>query len=236
MFRARSPRLASPRFERGGTGGHRRRNYRGYRHNGARCIHSAADPPPSAILLIAKNLGLAIFSNSRIRISDFSLPLCKDRISGQTIGPNIRAIHLRLRPPPLLHISLSYRVRTIPLENRVYLLLLSSFHEEERKREREERLSNFSFSFSLPKLDLFIRYSYCIYYRIREFPSISGNPTVATIFTGGYKFGQKRLTKWSVRMTRLMAERGGYRIVAGGEGGEAFRNGIAANKRETLFH
>lgn len=140
MFRARSPRLASPRFERGGTGGHRRRNYRGYRHNGARCIHSAADPPPSAILLIAKNLGLAIFSNSRIRISDFSLPLCKDRISGQTIGPNIRAIHLRLRPPPLLHISLSYRVRTIPLENRVYLLLLSSFHEEERKRERERNV------------------------------------------------------------------------------------------------
>lgn len=58
---------------------------------------------------------------------------------------------------------------------------------------------------------------------------------MATIFKGGYKFGQKRLTKWSVRMTRLMAERGGYRIVAG-EGGEAFRNGIAANKRETLFH
>lgn len=139
MFRARSPRLASPRFERGGTGGHRRRNYRGYRHNGsgARCIHSAADPPPSAILLIAKNLGLAIFSNSRIRISDFSLPLCKDRTNHR---PEYTR-HPFASPATPSPISLSYRVRTIPLENRVYLLLLSSFHEEERKRERERGTS-----------------------------------------------------------------------------------------------
>lgn len=59
---------------------------------------------------------------------------------------------------------------------------------------------------------------------------------VCDIFAG-YKFG-RRLTKWSVGITRLMAERGGAQTAMRnrGRGWGAFRSGIAANKRETLFH